>query len=147
MIISLISIAVNYATASVLLNSTNLSHAGLALSTSTVAIFGALALFLILRTRIGGIYGRNLAASIGKITVASAVMGGAVWMSSRVVQHWLGIDRLGRLVDLAASIPIGLVVFYLACRLLRVSELDLASRSLAGPLLRRLRRFGIHTAS
>src|ERR1700694_3367352 len=38
MIISLISIAVNYATASLLLNSTNLSHAGLALSTSTVAI-------------------------------------------------------------------------------------------------------------
>ena len=70
-------------------------------------------------------------------------MGGVVWMSSRVVQHWLGIGRLGRLVDLAASIPIGLVVFYLACRLLRVSELDLATRALAGPLLRRLRRFGI----
>jgi putative peptidoglycan lipid II flippase len=147
MIISLISIAVNYATASLLLSSTNLSHAGLALSTSTVAIFGALALFMILRTRVGGIYGRSLAASIGKITVASAVMGGAVWMSSRVVQHWLGIGRLGRLVDLAASIPVGLVVFYLACRLLRVSELDLASRALAGPLLRRLRRFGINTAS
>jgi putative peptidoglycan lipid II flippase len=147
MIISLISIAVNYATASLLLNSTSLSHAGLALSTSTVAIFGALALFMILRTRVGGIYGRSLAASIGKITVASAVMGGAVWMSSRVVQHWLGIGRLGRLVDLAASIPVGLVVFYLACRLLRVSELDLASRALAGPLLRRLRRFGINTAS
>jgi putative peptidoglycan lipid II flippase len=140
MIVSLISIAVNYATASLLLSSTSLSHAGLALSTSTVAIFGALALFMILRTRIGGIYGRNLAASIGKITAASAVMGGAVWMSSRAVQHWLGIGRLGRLVDLAASIPVGLVVFYLACRLLRVSELDLASRALAGPILRRLRR-------
>jgi putative peptidoglycan lipid II flippase len=147
MIISLISIAVNYATASLLLSSTNLSHAGLALSTSTVAIFGALALFMILRTRVGGIYGRSLAASIGKITVASAVMGGAVWMSSRVVQHWLGIGRAGRLVDLAVSIPVGLAVFYLACRLLRVSELDLASRALAGPILRRLRRFGINTAS
>jgi len=140
MIVSLISIAVNYVTASLLLSSTSLSHAGLALSTSTVAIFGALALFMILRTRIGGIYGRNLAASIGKITAASTVMGGAVWMSSRVVQHWLGIGRLGRLVDLAASIPVGLVVFYLACRLLRVSELDLATRALAGPILRRLRR-------
>jgi hypothetical protein len=39
------------------------------------------------------------------------------------------------------------VVFYLACRLLRVSELDLATRALAGPLLRRLRRFRINTAS
>ena len=102
---------------------------------------------MILRTRIGGIYGRSLAASIGKIAASSAVMGGAVWISSRVVQQWLGIGRTGRLVDLAASIPIGLVVFYLACRLLRVSELDLASRALAGPLLRRLRRFGIDRAS
>jgi len=147
MIISLISIAVNYATASLLLRSTNLSHAGLALSTSTVAIFGALALFFILRGRIGGIYGRSLAASIGKITAASAVMGAAVWLSSRAVQHWLGIARLGRLVDLSVSIPIGLVVFYLACRVLRVAELDLATRALAGPLLRRLRRFGINPAA
>jgi len=139
MIISLISIAVNYATASFLLNSTNLSHAGLALSTSTVAIFGALALFLILRTRIGGIYGRGLAASIAKITLASAVMGAAVWMSSHGIQHVFGVRRLGRLIDLAASIPFGLVVFYFACRLLRVSELELATRALAGPVLRRLR--------
>ena len=140
MIISLISIAVNYATASFLLNSTSLSHAGLALSTSTVAIFGALALFLILRTRIGGMYGRSLAASIGKITVASGVMGGAVWLSSQQIQHSLGIGRLGRLIDLAVSIPVGLIVFYFSCRSLRVSELDLATRALAGPALRRFQR-------
>ena len=147
MVVSLISIAVNYVTASLLLSSTNLSHAGLALSTSTVAVFGAVALFIILRARIGRMYGRSLAASIGKIAVASTVMGGAVWTSSRAVQHWLGIGRLGRLVDLGISIPIGLAVFYLACRLLRVSELDLASRALAGPVLRRLRRFGINPSS
>src|SRR5208282_5033851 len=71
MIISLISIGVNYFTASLLLSRTNLSHAGLALSTSTVAIVGAVALFMILRSRIGGIYGRSLAASIAKISLAS----------------------------------------------------------------------------
>lgn len=140
MVISLISIAVNYMTASLLLSSTSLGHAGLALSTSTVAIVGAVALFMILRGRIGGIYGRNLAISIGKIIVASAVMGAAVWMSSHGVQHWLGVRRLGRLTDLALSIPFGLLTFYLACRLLRVSELDLATRAFAGPLMRRLQR-------
>src|SRR6202140_1365171 len=110
MIINVISLAVNYSTASLLLSSTSLSHAGLALSTSTVAIFGALALFMILRTRIGGMYGRSLAATIGKISVASAVMGGAVWISSRAVQHWIDIGRLERLVDLGTYIPIGLVM-------------------------------------
>ncbi len=67
MFVSIISIAINYATASYLLRDTTLGHAGLALSTSVVAVFGAVALFLILRKRIGGIYGRNLADSIWKI--------------------------------------------------------------------------------
>jgi putative peptidoglycan lipid II flippase len=138
MIISLISIAVNYATASALLRGTGLGHAGLALSTSAVAIFGAVALFAILRKRIGGIHGRALLNSIWKITLASTVMGGAVWLSSREIESWLGPARLGRLVDLGISIPIGLIVFYGACRWLRVAELDLATRSLAGPIMRRL---------
>jgi len=140
MIISLISIAVNYITATVLLRTSGLGHAGLALSTSAVAIFGAVALFAILRTRIGGIYGRALGSSILRITVASAVMGAAVWMSSHGVQHWLGVGRLARLVDLGVSIPVGLVIFYGACRLLKVPELDLATRSLVGPIVRRLQR-------
>ena len=140
MIISLISIAINYATASLLLRGTSLGHAGLALSTSAVAIFGAVALFAILRKRIGGIHGRALLSSIWKITLASAVMGGAVWLSSRQLENWLGVSRLGRMVDLAISIPFGLIVFYGACRLLRVAELDLATRSLVSPILRRLQR-------
>ena len=140
MIISLISIAINYATASLLLGETSLGHAGLALSTSAVAIFGAVALFAILRKRIGGIQGRALLDSIWRITAASAVMGVAVWFASRQVESGLGVSRLGRLMNLAISIPFGLLVFYGTCRLLRVTELDLATKSLAGPILRRFRR-------
>ena len=40
-------------------------------STSAVAIFGAVALFIILRNRIGGIYGRDLLDSLWRITLAS----------------------------------------------------------------------------
>jgi putative peptidoglycan lipid II flippase len=138
MIISLISIAVNYATASMLLRKSNLGHAGLALTTSAVAIFGAVALFAILRPRIGGIYGRDLGISILKITLASAVMGGVVWVSSHAFQHSLGLSRLARVADLAFSIPLGLVIFYGSCRLLRVAELELATRSVVGPIMRRL---------
>ena len=140
MIVSVFSIAVNYFTASLLLEKTRLGHAGLAISTSAVAIFGALVLFVILRNRIGGIYGRNLAESTLKIIVASLAMGAAVWLSSHTIQAMLGVRRLARLVDLAGSIPLGLVVFYGACRVLRVSELDLAARAISGPIVRRLRR-------
>jgi putative peptidoglycan lipid II flippase len=132
MIVSILSIAVNYLTASLLFSRTHLGHAGLALSTAAVATFGGVALFVILRDRVGGIYGRNLLESVWKITVASAVMGAAVVLSNHWMESWLGVDRLGRLADLAVSIPLGLVVFYAACRALRVSELELAARALAG---------------
>jgi putative peptidoglycan lipid II flippase len=137
MLVSLLSIAVNYLTVSVLFRYTGLGHAGLALSTAAVATFGGVALFVILRNRVGGIYGRNLIESVWKITAASAVMGAAVLLSSHGVETWLGADRLARLIDLAVSIPLGLLVFYAACRVLRVSELELAARALAYPLLRR----------
>jgi putative peptidoglycan lipid II flippase len=140
MVISVLSIAVNYFTASLLFRYTALGHAGLALSTAAVATFGGVALFVILRNRVGGIYGRNLIESVWKITAASAVMGAAVLLSSRGIEGWLGDGRFARLVDLTASIPLGLLVFYAACRVLRVSELALATRSLAGPIARRFNR-------
>jgi putative peptidoglycan lipid II flippase len=133
MFVSLASIAINYAAASLLMHDTSLGHAGLALSTSVVAVFGAVALFVILRKRIGGVYGRNLAASIWKITVASAVMGAAVLFASHAIEVWLGAGRPARLIDIAVTIPLGLLIFYAACRLLRVSELELAARALANP--------------
>jgi putative peptidoglycan lipid II flippase len=139
MIISLLSIAVNYITASLLFRHTGLGHAGLALSTAAVATFGGVALFVIIRKRVDGIYGRDLIESVWKIVAASAVMGAAVLLSSHGIEGWLGVSRLGRLVDLAISIPLGLLIFYAACRALRVSELELAARALANPLAR-LRR-------
>src|SRR5260370_6892764 len=79
MIVRILSILVNYGVAATMLQAIGLGHAGLALSTSAVAIFGAVALFLILRKRIGGIHGRALFDSLWRISVASAAMGGVVW--------------------------------------------------------------------
>jgi len=130
MLVSLLSIAVNYLTASLLFRYSSLGHAGLALSTAAVATFGGVALFVILRNRIRGIYGRNLIESVWKIVAASAVMGAAVFLANHQIESWLGVGRLARLLDLSVSIPLGLVVFYAACRILRVSELELATRAL-----------------
>jgi putative peptidoglycan lipid II flippase len=138
MIVSAASVAINLASVLTLLRVAGLGHAGLALSTSAVAIFSSMTLFLVMRTRVGGIYGRNLWRTFTRVTLASACMGGAVWLTSRVVAGVIGISKVGRLLDLALSIPVGLVVLYLCCRLLRVSELDAALRAVAGPLQRRL---------
>jgi putative peptidoglycan lipid II flippase len=139
MLVSLMSIGINYATAVTMIRLTRLGHAGLAASTSAVALFGFVALFAIMRKRIGGVHGRELASGIGKVLLASAVMGGAVALSSRGMTMWLGLSQPARLADLLISLPLGVAVFYGMCRALGVSELDMAIRAIADPLRQRLK--------
>lgn len=140
MLVSLASVGINFATAEAMIRLTSLGHAGLAMSTSVVALFGFVVLFLILRGRIGGLHGRELAWGVGKVIAASAAMGGAAALSSHGMERWLGVSQLARLADLAVSIPLGLVVFYAVCRTLGVSELDLAIGAAAAPVRRLLRK-------
>lgn len=134
MLVSLASILINYGVAEAMVRSHTLGHAGLAIATSAVALFGFVALFWILRNRIGGIHGRAMLNSVAGILLASAVMGGAVWLSSHAMAFWLGTSRLARLADLAVSIPLGTAAYYAVCRLARVAELEMATRALTAPL-------------
>ncbi len=138
MMVSLISIGINFVTVVGVVNLTHLGHAGLALSTSAVSIVSSIVLLALLRTRIGGVYGRNLLESISKIALASAAMGAVIWLSSSFIRNWLGTSTKVRLLDLATSIPLGLLVLYFTCRITRVAELEVAVQSLAAPLRRRL---------
>src|SRR5258708_7840727 len=119
MLVSLVSIGINYATAVTMIRVAGMGHAALALSTSAVALFGFVVMFLLLRHRIGGVYGRELARVTAKVLVASAVMAAVVWLSSSRVEAALGVSQLARLTDLAISIPLGVAVFYGMCRTLR----------------------------
>jgi putative peptidoglycan lipid II flippase len=134
MLVSLGSILVNYTAASTMIKFAGLGHAGLALSTSAVALFGFVVLFAVLRKRIGGVYGRDLAMQIGKVSLASAVMGAVIFATSR------GVSQKARLADLGLSLPVGLAVYYAACRALGLAEIDAVIRAFAGPIQRRLRR-------
>ena len=139
MLVSLASILINAGMAYALVNQAGLGHAGLALSTSCVAMFSFLVLFWVMKVRIGGVHGRRLRSTILKVSVASLLMASSVWVSSTFIAHLLGTRPLARLVDLSVSIPLGVAVLYLACRSLRVEELEMATRALAGPVLRRWR--------
>ncbi|HXM44511.1 MAG TPA: murein biosynthesis integral membrane protein MurJ [Bryobacteraceae bacterium] len=138
MLVSLVSILVNLAVASTMVKLAGLGHLGLALSTSAVALFGAGALFMLLRRRIHHLHGRALAVSVVKILCASAAMGLACYVSSRGVHGWLGARKIAQIVDVAVSIPLGALVYYTLCRAMRVAELKAASNALAGPLARKL---------
>ncbi len=138
MIISFCSIAVNFVTVMTMTRVAGFGHAGLALSTSAVAMFSCVALFLVMRKRIGGIYGRNLWRTFCLVSVASALMGLAIWTTNYLVTVQLGTSKLARLIDLAISIPVGILVLYGACRMLGVTELDTALNGVLGPVYRRL---------
>jgi putative peptidoglycan lipid II flippase len=139
MAVSLVSIVINYAVASTMVRVAGLGHAGLALTTSAVALAGFIILFLILRRRIGGIHGRDLARSTVKIALAAGGMGAVVTLSTLGMQGWLGTSGPARLADLAVSVPLGLIAFGAAARLLRVPELEMALRAAPRPIARCLR--------
>ncbi len=114
MLVSIGAIAVNAATAFITVRIFGFGHAGLALSLSSVSIFNALMLLVLLRSRIGGIHGRAVAVSLAKILIASAAMG-AVCLAVLRVTH-------SRWLNLLVGIPVGGAVFYLSASLLRVRE-------------------------
>ena len=138
MYVSLASILINAAAASTMVKLAGLGHAGLALSTSLVALFSSVILFEVIRRRIGGIQGRSLAGSFFKISAASALMGAVCALSSYEIGHWAGFSRLARVCDLAVSIPLGLLVFYGTAKLFHLPEIESASRAFIAPLARRL---------
>ncbi|HEV2198528.1 MAG TPA: murein biosynthesis integral membrane protein MurJ [Bryobacteraceae bacterium] len=142
MLVSVASVAVNFAAAELMIRVLHFGHAGLALSTSVVALFAFVALFEILRRRVGGVHGRELAASGTKVAAASFAMAIATWFSSREMEAWLGTSQFARLADLFISIPFGLAVFYGICRTLGVAELAVAIRAFSAPITRRMKREG-----
>jgi putative peptidoglycan lipid II flippase len=146
MLVSLVSILVNLAVASTMVKLAGLGHLGLALSTSAVALFGSVALFLLLRRRIQRMHGRALASSVAKILCASAAMGAVCYLSSSGVHHWLGARKLAQIADVAISIPLGAAVYYALCRAMRVAELEAAWAALATPLARRFSAAPRHRA-
>jgi putative peptidoglycan lipid II flippase len=140
MVISLFSILINYVAASAMIRWAGFGHAGLAFSTSIVALFSSIALFLLVRTRLGGVYGRDLAASVTRVSLAAAGMGAVILLTNQLILGWLGLTRMAFLVNIAISIPAGVLTFYGLCRQLRVPELEPAVRALSGIIARRFRR-------
>jgi putative peptidoglycan lipid II flippase len=134
MLVSGLNVAVNYVSAYSLLEFARLRHQGLAFTTSAVALFNFVCLFLIMRSRIGGIDGRALLSSSIRIGVASMAMGIALVFLSAQILGAMGTGKLGHVVNLAAGIPAGAAIFWAVSRWLGIPELELASRAAAKPL-------------
>ena len=130
MLVSVGSIAVNLGAAYLLVKRAGMGHAGLALSTSMVAIAGAAVLFALLRRRTNGLDFAKLASSGARILTAASLMGVVCYASSRLVHVVIGAGKLAQLADVAVSIPLGAATFYAAAQLFRIDELKLVREAL-----------------
>jgi putative peptidoglycan lipid II flippase len=138
MLVSLGSIAVNYVMNSLLVQ--RFGHVGLAFSTSAVALVNFLLLALLMRRRIRRLEGRRLGNTVARIVAASLPMAATAWLASELTGI-LPLDGLAlHLIQVAGSIGLAALVFYFACRLLRVEELDEAVKALTGRFARFPRR-------
>src|SRR5262245_38313322 len=124
MIASLLSIVINYAVAKFTVDYLGKGHIGLALSNSAVSIVNFVILFFFMRRKLDGIEGRGLLSTFAKVTLASAAMAAVCLFLSDRIENYLGMDGLfARLINVGASIAVGVAVFYLVARLLKVREL------------------------
>jgi len=100
-----------------------MGYRGLALGTSIAALVNAALLMFLLRRRLDGLEGRRVATAFAKITIASALMGGAAILVDRYSAQWIAGTGLGsQLIRLAAAIAAAVAVLAGAAHVLHIDE-------------------------
>ena len=112
--VATVSIACNLAFCLLLMKP--LSHAGLALAVSLSAVINLTLLLIILRVRLGRLGIKNILFSLGKVVLASVIMGGVVFYS-------YGVFSTPGVVPLVISILLGITVFIVFSYILKCEEL------------------------
>jgi putative peptidoglycan lipid II flippase len=106
---------------------------GLALGHATSYAFGSLALLVLMRRRVGGLGGRRLLEGIGRTALAGAATAGAAWAVARWLASTLGTATLlEQTAQVLAAIAVGVGVYVAAATLLRIDEVAMVRRQLAG---------------
>src|SRR5439155_4196457 len=106
---------------------------GLPLATSFVNVVGSGVLLVVMRRRFGRMNFGEIADSVVRIAVASAVLAGCAYGTWYGLDHALGRSFPGQLGSVVAALGVGTGAYLLACRALKVREL--------GALLALLSRF------
>jgi putative peptidoglycan lipid II flippase len=96
---------------------------GLALGTALAALFNAGTLLWLLRGRLGGIEGRQVAIAFLKIAGAAVLMGiVAAFTAARLETMMPGSSELVRVLRVSTAISVALVALVVSARLLRIEE-------------------------
>jgi putative peptidoglycan lipid II flippase len=138
MVASVLSIITNYFVAKLSIEYFGIGHRGLALSVSAVALINFAVLFFFLRRKLGGIEGWGLSLAFVKIVVAALLMGVACCFLNEQITQFIGSQKMiARIVNVMFSVGVGVIVFGVAAKILRVSELEQLSATLMRKLGKR----------
>jgi putative peptidoglycan lipid II flippase len=102
----------------------SLGFRAVALGTSLGSIVQVSVLLIVFERSIGGLRGRGLATSALRMSAAAALMAAAAYASAQAFETAFGDGLSGRFVAGLAPVAVGVAVYALACRLLRVRELE-----------------------
>lgn len=106
---------------------------GLAIGHAGSYAFASIVLVLLIRRRLGRVDGGRIAASLGRTLLASGGSAGAAWLAARGVGDAFGVASLApQMVQVLSGVAAGVVAFVIAAVLLRIEEVDMVRRQLAG---------------
>ncbi|TMB54457.1 MAG: murein biosynthesis integral membrane protein MurJ, partial [Deltaproteobacteria bacterium] len=121
MLVSLVSIGVNYVLNWTFVRRLGFGHVGLALSTSAVALGNFALLYVVLRRRVGPL-GSRLPVALARIALAAAVMAAvAGGLDFVVAAHLPPAGALRHALRLAVAMPVAAACFWVTCRALGVA--------------------------
>jgi putative peptidoglycan lipid II flippase len=97
---------------------------GIALSTAICNIAGTIALLVLLRRRVGHFDGRTIAVTVIKVVIASGIVALVAWFVWHPLDSALGRSFIAQVVSLGTALAASVGIYFVACRLLRVRELE-----------------------
>jgi putative peptidoglycan lipid II flippase len=114
-----------------------LGYRGLALGTSLTALVNASVQLWLLRRELGGLDGSRIAASLARVLIAAAVMGGVTWgMHALFLDVLPGESFARQAARLTATIALSLASLVAAAQVLRIPEYAEARDLVLGRLRR-----------
>ncbi|HTV94564.1 MAG TPA: murein biosynthesis integral membrane protein MurJ [Steroidobacteraceae bacterium] len=116
-------------------------HRGLAFSTGLVATCNFSMLYVLMHRQLGSLESRRLLATLGKIAVAGAALGGVCALSNRwLLANWATQALWSKGLALIGTIAVAGGVFLVCAAVLKVEELVVVLKALARRLRRSARR-------
>jgi putative peptidoglycan lipid II flippase len=97
---------------------------GIPLATAVCNVAGTWALLVLLRRRLGRMHGGEIAQTVARVGLVSAVVAAVAWFVWKPLDSALGQSFGAQVVSLGLALSASILTYFVGCRVLRVRELD-----------------------